>query len=54
MASEPLRAAEDGYGLGGGPSAADGGCYAALADEEVREDGAVRGVLAARELGPGC
>ena len=54
MASEPLRVAEDGYGLGGGPSAADDGCYVALADEGVREDGAGRGALAARELGPGC
>jgi len=27
-----LRAAGDGHGLGGGPSAADGGCYVALAD----------------------
>ncbi|OCK88175.1 uncharacterized protein K441DRAFT_669625 [Cenococcum geophilum 1.58] len=54
MASEPLRAAEDGHGLGGGPSAAGGGCYVALADEEVREDGAGRRALAARELDPGC
>lgn len=41
-------------GLGGGPSAADDGCCVALADEEVREDGAGRGALAARELDPGC
>lgn len=54
MASEPLRAAEDGHGLGGGPSVADDGCHVALVDEEARENGAGRGALAARELGPGC
>ena len=40
MASELLRAVEDGHGLGGGPSAANDGCYVAFVDEEAREDGA--------------